>query len=606
MPHLKLLKSLGNLRQFFITYFSTVKLVWEMDRSSFIKITLANSINGLLVYPSLLTGKMLIDAVMSAITTKNIEQGIRIMIIAAILGFIIDRVQQILGEIDNIYNAQLSSTLTEKIDVSIARKINLLPVPIAESPETRNLQQKVMDNSGRSVWSLITPISTFPEIIFTIFSTAIPIFTFQPLIIIPSIVLAIPNIIIGVGYSKAQHKLSTEFAPRWRIWSALEDFAIKGRYLYENKILGHVEILLHRRFKMANDTFTRRRRLNSQFAKKRQIVSLPLSSFETGTRLYLYYLAITQDLSLGTAQITSQAINRFIANVSRLIRQANDIFQNYLFISDFEAFMALPEENQTKGILLAENLSEGIEFRDVWFKYSQSPNWILKGVNFKVKPNENIAIVGQNGAGKTTLIKLLCRFYEPQKGTILIDGQDIRNYNLKDYRQRISALFQDFAQYPFSVEDNIHFGDINQKKSSKKIKAAAKLVNVSKFVRSLPLGYKNPLDKEFAQGVEPSKGLWQRVALARILYRNSHFLILDEPTSNVDPQSEEEIFSKVLDVAKEKIIFLVSHRFSTVRKADKIMVLEDGITVEYGTHKELIAKKGRYKELFDLQAQSYQ
>lgn len=598
-------KLFTNIKEFTKTYSTTVKIAWETDRSVFLKISLANALNGALVYPGLLVAKLLIDSVMNAITTHDIATGIRGMVISAILGLVIDRVQQILQEVDNVYSGQLSNLLAEKLQISISRKINLLPVSIAEDPETRNILQKVLDNTGRSIWSLIIPISTFPELLLTIISTAIPIFTFEPLIVIPCIILAIPNIVIGVGYSKAQHALSTEFSPKWRVWRALEDFATKGRYLYENKILGHVEILLNRRFKMAKEIFGRRQSLSASFAKKRQLVSLPLSVFETGTKLYLYYLAIIQTLTLGTAQITSSAINRFIGSVSRLIRQANDIFQNYLFITDYETFMALPEEDQTKGIHFPKKIDQGIEFQHVYFKYPQSKDWILNDVSFKINPADNIAIVGQNGAGKTTLIKLLCRFYQPQKGNILINGKNIEDYNIKEYRFKFSALFQDFAQYPFSVEDNIRFGDISQKKSLKKIKQAAKLTGITNFIESLPLGFQNPLDKEFKNGVEPSKGLWQRVALARILYRPSEVLILDEPTSNVDPQSEEEIFTQVLDVAKEKIIFLVSHRFSTVRKADKILVLEEGTVVEYGTHHELMTKKGRYKELFDIQAESF-
>ncbi len=356
---------------------------------------------------------------------------------------------------------------------------------------------------------------------------------------------------------------------------------------------------------MAQSIFKRRQKLNADFAKKRQIASLPLSIFESASRLYFYYLAITQILTLGTAQIISNSIGRFIQSISRLLRQANDVFQNYLFITDYETFMALPEEDQITGHHFPEVITQGIEFQHVWFKYPQSSDWILKDVSFKIESAENIAIVGQNGAGKTTLIKLICRFYKPQKGSILVNGQNIDEYNLKEYRFQISALFQDFAQYPFSVEDNILFGDISKKKSLKNIKRVAKLTSIDKFVNSLPLKYKNPLDKEYDNGVEPSKGLWQRVALARILYRPSEILILDEPTSNVDPESEEEIFTKVLEIAKEKIIFLVSHRFSTVRKADEILVLENGSVIEYGKHKDLMQKNGRYKELFDIQAQSY-
>lgn len=599
-------KPLNSLKEFFITYRSTLKIVWQLDKSTFIKITLANAAYGALVFPQLLISKLLIDAVIHAITTQDVSGSLRIMILAALGGFVIDRVQQVLQAIDRIQSRILSDTLSEKIQLELSRKINLLPVSTAELPETRNLLQKVMDSSGRSIWQLVTPISTLPEIIFTIVSTAIPIVSFEPLFLIPCILLAIPNIVVNIAASKTWHALSTEYSPKWRVYRYLEDFAVKGRYLYENKILGHVETLLARRLKMAQAYFTANKNIDKKYTIQGQLVSFPLSLFQTGVRLYLYYLAILQKLTLGTAQITSTAIDRFIGNISRLIRQASDIYQNYLFITDYEAFMALPEEDQTNGLLVDPVFTEGIEFKDVWFKYPQSPTWILKGISFKVEPTDNIAIVGENGAGKTTLIKLLCRFYEPEKGEILLNGQNIRNYSLKSYRRLISALFQDFAQYPFSTEDNIRFGDVSRKKSAKEIRKAAKLTGITSFVKSLPLKYKNPLDKEFEHGIEPSKGLWQRIALSRTLYRDPSILVLDEPTSNVDPKSEEQIFADVLKVAKEKIVFLVSHRFSTVRKADKILVLENGQVVEYGNHQDLLKLNGRYKELFLLQAQSYQ
>ena len=598
-------KFFNNFATFLKTYISTVKLAWGTDRKSIIKITLANALSGALVYPSLLTTKMLIDSVVNTLANQNVTDGLKTIIFATILGWLIQNIQGLLSEVDFINSSRLPRLLAEKIPVNVSRKLNLLPVAAAEDPKNRDLLQKVMDNSGRALWSLVIPLSTFPEIIFTLIATAIPIITFQPLLILPSLIFSVPNILIGIKYSREKHTLSDIFSPKWRIWNALEEYAIKGKYLYENKILNHVNILLKRRISMASEFFDADKKIDVAHSKRRQLVNIPSSLYLTGTRFYLYYQAIVHTITLGNAQITSSAIERFINNFGRLIRQVNDIFQNYLFIADYEEFMRLPEENLNQGLPFPKKLDQGIEFQHVWFHYPLSRQWILKDVSFKIDLTDNIAIVGQNGAGKTTLIKLLCRFYEPQKGVILINGQNIKDYNLKEYRFQFSALFQDFAQYPFSVEDNIRFGDISQKKSLKKIKRAAKLTGITGFIDSLPLGYKNPLDKEFKNGVEPSKGLWQRIALARILYRPSEILVLDEPTSNVDPQSEEEIFAKVLDIAKEKIIVLVSHRFSTVRKADKILVLENGTIIEYGTHQELINKRGRYKELFDIQAQSF-
>jgi len=601
----KLLKLFSNLKEFFITYLSTLKIAWDMDRSALLKITLANSLTGALVYPTLLVSKMIIDTVVNTITTHDIEAGIRSMIIAMLLEWLISRIAGFLQEIDFIYSSTLPRLLLEEIYINVSRKMNALPVSVAEDPKTRNLQQRVLDNTGRSVWSLVIPISTFPEIIFTLISTIIPIITFEPLLIIPTVVLSIPSIMIGMRYSREQYDLSTSSSPKWRIWSALEDFSIKGKYLYENKILGHINVLLKRRLKMYQEYFSNYGKINQGHAKRRQIVDIPMSLYQSGTRFYLYYLAVIGKLTLGSAQITSSAIERFIANFGRLIRQANDIFQNYLFVLDYETLMKIEEEASDTGISLSHTLHKGLEFKNVWFKYPHNPSWILKGVSFKVNATDNVAIVGENGAGKTTIIKLLSRFYEPTQGEILLDGINIQNYNIKEYRHAISALFQDFAQYPFSAEDNIHFGDIKRKFKKANIRQAAKLTGIDKFIKTLPLKYKNPLDKEFENGIEPSKGQWQRIALARILYRNAQILILDEPTSNVDPKSEEDIFEQVLRVAKDKIVLLVSHRFSTVRKADTILVLVDGKVLESGSHEQLIKQNGHYKELFEIQAQSF-
>jgi len=263
------------------------------------------------------------------------------------------------------------------------------------------------------------------------------------------------------------------------------------------------------------------------------------------------------------------------------------------------------DEEVTKGKNIVTPLKTGVEFKDVWFKYPTSTSWILKGVTFKVDTTDNIAIVGKNGAGKTTIIKLLCGFYHPQKGEIKVNNTNISQYSPFSYRQRISALFQDFAQYPFSAKENIGYGDIGRMNNKEEIKKAAKLVGIDDFIEALPKKYDNALDNEFEGGIEPSKGQWQRLALARALFRQAEIFILDEPTSNVDPQAEEEIFEKIITLAKDKIVFLVSHRFSTVRKADRILVLEKGKIQEQGSHQELIVKDGTYAKLFNLQAKAY-
>lgn len=595
----------ANFKKFLKTYRSTVKLAWETNKKYFLFITLAGAMEGLLVYPELLITKNITDNVLRGITTTNYAQPLQIILFLTIVTIIINQIQQLISDYANVYSNTLSGLIKETININLSRKINSLPVLQAENPEIRNTFQKVQDTSGSAVWAITKPLETFPSILFGLISTSFLVFKFQPLIVIPAILLAIPRISLGIKRTNAWRIIRNHYAPQWRTWGALDDFATKGRYLYENKILNHVNILLNRRLKMTIQYFKDSEKHSLKFSKLQRVYSSPIIFFENGVKLYLFFLAMTKAMTLGTAQATNSSINRFVNYVSRLIRECSDLYQNYTFINDYKNFLELPDENST-GTPLESSIKQGLVFKNVWFKYQSATNWNLKNISFSIKPTENTAIVGENGAGKTTLIKLICRFYKPQKGQITLNGKDIYEYDLDSYRQSLAALFQDFAQYPFSAKDNIHFGDVKKKIKMKEIKKVAKYTDMQRFIEKLPQQYNNPLDKELKNGIEPSKGQWQRIALSRTLYRDAHIIILDEPTSNVDPESEEKIFDSVMELDKDKMIFLVSHRFSTVRKADKILVIENGELIEQGTHQQLIRGEGRYYELFTLQAQSYQ
>jgi ATP-binding cassette, subfamily B, bacterial len=602
--HTALFLKYPQITHFFKTYVMTLKLAWQTNKKYFLFITLTGAFGGLLVYPELLITKHITDNIVYAITSGEVRAPLQAIILLTIVNIVLNRISHVLTDFSSVYSQTLSGLIKEKVSIDLSRKINSIPVPDAENPDIRNTFQKVMDTSGNAIWAITAPISTFPEIFFTLISTSILIFQFNGFILIPAIIFAIPKIKMGIKRTKEWRTIRNKYAPLWRIWAALEDFSTKGRYLYENKILNHVNLLLNRRLKLTVKYFKEFEGYRLKFAKLQRTYAIPHILFENGVRIYLFYLAIIQEMTLGTAQATNHSINRFVNNISHLVREINDLYQNYTFINDYESFMGMPDEVST-GILIDPQPKLGLTFENVWFKYQSSPDWILKDVSFTINNTDNVAIVGENGAGKTTLIKLICRFYQPNKGRITLNGVDIRDYNLDSYRSSLAALFQDFAQYPFSAQDNIHFGNIKKRIKSSDIKRVAQFTDIHHFINSLPKKYKNPLDKEFASGIEPSKGQWQRIALSRTLYRDAHLLILDEPTSNVDPESEEKIFDAVMKIDKDKMIFLVSHRFSTVRRADTILVLEQGQLIESGSHSELIKKKGRYAELFSIQAKSY-
>jgi ABC-type multidrug transport system fused ATPase/permease subunit len=276
-------------------------------------------------------------------------------------------------------------------------------------------------------------------------------------------------------------------------------------------------------------------------------------------------------------------------------------------VADVIWFLDLkPQLDIFKGKLFTPKISSGIIFKDVWFKYSNSENWIIKGASFNINPKDNVALVGENGAGKTTLVKLLCGFYSPTKGEILLNGININKYSLKSYWKQLSVLFQDFEDYDFSARESIGYGNVDMINNLKEIIKYAKMADIHEWIDSLSLKYETPLSRWYTKGVTPSGGQRQRIGIARTLIKNGKIIVLDEPTSNVDPQAEEDIFNEVLKLGKNKILIFISHRFSTVRRADKILLLENGTISEQGSHDELMKKNGKYAHLFNLQAKSYQ
>ena len=252
-----------------------------------------------------------------------------------------------------------------------------------------------------------------------------------------------------------------------------------------------------------------------------------------------------------------------------------------------------------------EKIRNGFTFENVSFKYLNSEKWAIRNLSFHLSKGEKLALVGENGAGKTTLVKLLARLYEPSEGRILLDGIDLREYNLIDLRKNIGIIFQDFIRFQMKAGDNIAIGNIGLREEIPIIKEAAKKSLADTVIHQLPEEYEQILGKRFAGGVELSGGQWQKVALARAYMRKAQLLILDEPTSALDARAEHEVFLRFSELIEGKSAVLISHRFSTVRMADRILFLENGQLLELGSHEQLMKRDGKYAELFKLQAKGY-
>ena len=285
----------------------------------------------------------------------------------------------------------------------------------------------------------------------------------------------------------------------------------------------------------------------------------------------------------------------------------SNISEQALFLSDlYEFFQMRPSICSAPGAIPAPRpIRQGFEFRNVSFRYPGSDRWVLENVSFRLEPDERLALIGENGAGKTTLVKLLARLYDPVEGIILLDGADLRDYDVDDLRKEIGVIFQDYMKYDMLVHENIGFGRIDGLHDQARVERAAQKSLAAGLISQFAKGYQQMLGRRFEGGVDLSAGQWQKVALARAYMRDAQVLILDEPTASLDARAEYEVFLRFSDLTRGRMAVLISHRFSTVRMADRILVLDHGAIAEQGTHEQLVTLGGHYAELFELQAAGY-
>jgi len=326
-----------------------------------------------------------------------------------------------------------------------------------------------------------------------------------------------------------------------------------------------------------------------------------------GSYAFVIYKTVTGKLDIGTFTFMTGAIALASTNIQAVFSTFSTIADQAMFIADLLDFFGLkPRVFSKPGALPAPRpIRQGFEFQNVSFAYPGQTRLVLSNVSFKLEPTERIALVGENGQGKTTIVKLLTRLYDPTGGRILLDGVDLREYEVDDIWKEIGVIFQDFMRYDLTANENIAIGRIEDHNNVFRIRSAAHKSLAEEVIRKLPKGYDQVLGRRFEGGVDLSGGEWQKMALARAYLRDAQLLVLDEPTAALDAKSEHEVFQRFAELTKGKMALLISHRFSTVKMADRILVLEGGRIAEQGPHDELLRNKGRYAEMFELQAASY-
>ncbi|MGC1635534.1 MAG: ABC transporter ATP-binding protein, partial [Candidatus Acidiferrales bacterium] len=326
-----------------------------------------------------------------------------------------------------------------------------------------------------------------------------------------------------------------------------------------------------------------------------------------GTYAFVIYQTLFGSLSIGQMIMLTGAIGGASTNIQAVFTTFSEIANQALFMTDLLEFFSVKPKIQSRPNALPapKRIQQGFEFKNVSFSYPGSSRLVLKNVNFKLAPSERIAIVGENGQGKTTIVKLLTRLYDPTEGQILLDGRDLREYDLDSLWQQIGVIFQDFMRYEMTASANIAVGRIEERHNPFQIRAAANKSLAEQAIRKLPKGFDQVLGSRFEGAVDLSGGEWQKIAIARAYLRDAQLLVLDEPTAALDARSEHEVFQRFSELTAGKMSVLISHRFSTVKMSNRILVLKGGEIAEQGPHDQLLKEGGHYAELFELQAANY-
>jgi ATP-binding cassette subfamily B protein len=581
----------------------TLKLVWQANPRQTVLIALCSLLLAFVPAASLWVSKLLLDAVAQATLGSFATTELAFQTLLRLLGLqlAIIAASSLLGTLQGAIRELLGDTLQNRISQKILHKSVGLELAQFEDPETYDKLQNAYREVGSRPLGVFTQLISLLQSLITLGSVSALLAQLGPAVV-PLVLLAtVPGVWVSSrfgteGYRMIRRQAADARAQNYLGYLLTNDIAVK-----EIRLFGFEGYLIER----WQTYYLKFRHQLSSLIRRRSGWGL-LASFGSAALIALATLSVLRRaaqgaLSVGDFGLFVQGISQLQNQFSSLLSGFTGIYQNLLYMRNLFEFLELPERDFATGESWQGPIHT-IEFQDVTFRYPLTETDVLRGVSFKIERGQALALVGENGAGKTTLVKLLTRLYEPTSGKILFNGLESGRFSSSSLQREMSIIFQDFGQYQLTVRENISLG---QNQDEQTIKTAAQQAGASGFIESLPQGYENQLGRWFEGGRNLSGGQWQRLALARLYYRDGSVLIFDEPTAALDANAEFEVIEALRKQAKGRITVIISHRFSTVRLADKIVVLEEGIISEAGSHEDLVAHNGTYAAMFKLQARGY-
>lgn len=595
--------SLRNVPRFF-------RMIWDVSPVLTLWNVVLRVVQAAVPLAMLYVGKEIIDIVVQAVSEPKFAEGIRSISHPVWywvgLEFGLAVANSLLSRAITLTDSLLGDLVNNDSSVRIIRHAATLDLyQFEDATFYDKLERARTQTAGRT--ALMSMVLSQAQDLITVVFLAAGLTAFNPWLMLILCVAVIPSFIGETKFNRDSYSLTRSWTPERRELDYLRYIGASNETAKEIKIFG-LEGFIADRFKVISDKYYK---ANRALALRRAAWGGLFSALGTASYYAAYVFIVGQTvlgiISIGTLTFLAGAFSRLQGLLQGIVSRFSRIAETALYLQDLFEFLELKPLSQSHSGArkVPRPIREGFRFENVGFQYPGSETWALRHLNFDLPPGQKLALVGENGAGKTTVVKLLANLYEPTEGRILLDGVDLREYDPDDLRREIGIIFQDYVRFMFTAAENIAIGNIPERQNRPRIEDAAEKSLADAVVEHLPKKYDQMLGKRFTGGIDLSGGQWQKVALARAYMREAQLVILDEPTAALDARAEHEVFLRFAELMQGKAAVLISHRFSTVRMADRILFLENGQLLELGSHEELLAKGGKYAELFRLQAKGY-
>jgi ATP-binding cassette subfamily B protein len=582
-----------------------IDLVWTTSRPLTIALAVLTIVAGVLPAAIAWVGQLIVDGVVAAMSEPNPDAGpvLRLVGLEALIVILLAGSQRGLSASQSLLRALLG----QRVNVMILEKALTLQLTHFEDSEFYDkLTQARREASSRPL-SLVNRTFGLVQNTISLTSYAVLLFAFSPWAVIILLGAGLPSFFAEAKFSGDAFRLFRWRSPDTRMQMYLETVIAREDGVKEVKLFQLGPKLLQRYRDIFNRLFVEDRRLTIRRDSWGFLLGLVSTAAFYGAYTWIILATIANRITLGAMTMYLVLFRQGQTAVAAILSAISGMYEDNLYLSNLYEYLGQPVPVRQGRTLKGPDPSRGLEFEHVSFTYPGAGESALSDINLQIRRGESLALVGENGSGKTTLIKLLTRLYEPTEGRILLEGLDLREWDVDALRQRIGVIFQDFGRYQFTVGENIGAGDVRHMEDTARQVSAAETGMAAPFIETMPEGYETQLGRWFKGGRELSGGQWQKIALSRAFMRSdADILVLDEPTAAMDAASEAAVFELFRAESHDKMTILISHRFSTVRAADQIVVIHGGRIIERGTHESLLAENGTYAQLFRLQARGYQ